>query len=112
MSLRTYLRLSSAAVVGTAVVVFAGPAVADAFRPTSGDVTVDFDSCGRPTVIDFDGDRWVSNDTGERRLRFGQARGHVETDGDEGTLTLTSTTGATLSFAVARNGFRNADACI
>jgi len=62
MSLRTYVRVSSVAVIATAMAVLAGPAVADAMRPTSGDVTVEFDSCGRPSVVAFDGDPWVSND--------------------------------------------------
>ncbi len=112
MSLRTYVRVSSVVVVATAIAVLAGPAVADAMRPTSRDVTVEFDSCGRPSVGAFDGNPWVSNDEGDRALRMERARGHLDTSGDEGVLTVSAPAGGSVRFAVTRNGFRNANACI
>ena len=60
----------------------------------------------------FDGNPWVSNDEGDRALRMERARGHLDTSGDEGVLTVSAPAGPSVRFAVTRNGFRNANACI
>jgi hypothetical protein len=64
------VRLGIAAFAVTAAALIVGPVAADALRPTSGEVEVTFDSCGRASFA-FDGDTW-NEDGGQRRDLAGQ----------------------------------------
>jgi hypothetical protein len=111
MSLRTYVRVSSVAVIATAIAVLAGPAVADAMRPTSGDVTVEFDSCGKAS-LDFDGARWIEYIGHRPELAGRRLRGHVTTDGPSATVTVVGPGTANHRIVVRRGGFTTLVACI